>query len=321
MKKRIGLLVVVVCSFFGMMQGEAKTFNDVRNYNNYFLIANEEKELYKFFNMILDVEDNVYFNISPHASYAPQQVYATYKGLLPIDLLVDFSKILYFGYGYDENITEDYYYATQYLLFERTMKSGSQIRVVDSTKTMEDDRLEEAIMRIRDDIKKHSFSFDETNVQEKKLVIADPYLLENFTVSGQNMNIVVLENQIEVTLLDGTDFVLDFYPKNACSQKNIKLWEEEKKGILLLRMDKLLCEKEYSISIHYEAPIEENGKEDLVFPSEEKPNIESGEVETITISDDEELVQEFYVPNTSKYSLLWLYILIFLGNVYYVFKK
>lgn len=323
MKKRIGYLVIVLCSFFGILNVQAKVFNEVRDYENYFLLEEGENKLYKFFITIADANGTKYFNVRPHVSYAPLLNYIAYNEMLPIDMLVDFSKIIYFGYGYEGNITDDYYYATQYLLYERAMKKGSSLRVVDATKTEESSRLDSILPEIRSQVKKHTFSLSDKTVNEKKLVIEDAYVLKNFTVSGENVEIYQREDSLEVNLLLGTDFVLNFQPKSVCTARNMKLWEMQEKGILLLHMDRKLCEQEYSIQIHYEEPaVEEEPKEELLPPSKEEIKEEStANGEENIASDNKEFVQEFEVPSTSKYSLSWLYLLFLLGNVYYVFKK
>lgn len=307
MKKRIVVFVsLFVVGCFGCKDVYAKTFQEKIDFQNYFYIYNGFSGTYPFFNTFFDEKGKAYFSVTPHVAFMPKQNYTEVDSSYSKEEIFEYSKILYYGYGYQGDVSLSSYYATQYLLFEHAMEEGYTIQVVDASKLEEDPCLDKAIFRLRERMKKQAFSLQDTVLKEKTYVISDPYILEHFSVAGDQVKVSKQEDRLEIILLEGSSFVLHFYPNVSCEQ--IKVWKDSR-GTTLFGENQF-CEKEYSITLRYEPIIEENLKEDPVITetSEEKKE-ETSEVRT------------FAVPSTDRYTISWLFILLFLGNIYYGFKK
>lgn len=315
MKKRIVVFVslFVVCCF-GCKDVYAKTFQESINKNNYYYVSSIDNAIYKYFITFFDGENHPYYSFTPHISFMPKQNYTEKEVELSKDVVEDLSKIISFGYGYQGNTSLSMYYATQYLIFERIMEEGYTIDVLDFSKQYPDDCIAKEIAEIREMIRQKTPAWENKVIQEKKLLIKDSYLVENFLFQGENLLVKETKEGVEVQFLEGTDFQLRFVPKTSCEK--VKIWEDFDWGTQLISMDNI-CEQEHVVSYHYEEPAKEENKEPQpIAPSEEMKDISSENKE-----EEEEIVRELVVPNTSKYSFFPILFLVLLGNGYYVFKK
>lgn len=302
--KKIGIsfILLFVSQFLFASHVFAKRFTEEANYNYRFKISwydGVDNTLNKVFVKMTNEVGDAYFDVDPKSSFFFLSQYEQKDSDLSFDLLQKLSKIMYYGYGYKDNFSDSYYFATQYLIYSAF--EGLTVDITDNKHISSLD-FSSAIQEIQDNINNHSFSIRDFKTEEKIFVINDPYILQNFYISGDHIETSYDDNQeIEVHFLDNQEaYVLNFEPINKCT--DIDFWYSAA-SINLLKMDSI-CEKSYSVVVSIEEKITET--EEVEENLHENENLYDREVE---------------VPNTAKYGTSWLIVLLFIGNLYYVYKK
>ncbi len=313
MKKKIVFLsLFVLCSWGFLKKTYARSFVEERKYNYKFdvYIKRNKSHLIKSFSKVMDEKGNPLYEVSPTMTFFNRRDdYREKAGTFDIKLLESISKIMYFGYGYQNQNTDAYYFATQYLIYKL-------FNTIDIRYTLNNEKsnfMNEEILKIEENIKTVHFSLQDFISDEKTFVISDSYIVDNFNVIGKDIDIVYEKDKIVITFLkDDAEYLLKFQPKNACEKVNI--WGTM--SIELLPKQEV-CEKEYQISVKYLK--EENNEKEEEFQELEEEQIKVEESET-SMDTDEEIV-EVLVPNTFKKKLFLSIWIILFGGVIYVFKK
>lgn len=322
MKKIVTFFVFVVLTFcFLLPNVTAKKFIEEHSMKNYFEIYYENKanKLYTSFYKFTDEEGKKYYNITPRKIFFQKQEYQLVSTDISKEILSLYSKILYFGDGYQGVSSDLYYFATQYLLIQSM--PNYHIRVV-NTSFQTDTVLDGAIEEIQKRMDTHTFGLTDFTTSEKEYIIKDAYIVNHFLVTGENIDVFYDKEEIKVTFLqEQEEYLLHFQPKKTCEDYSV--WQNND-GVQYLHMD-LVCEEAREIKIYYERKEEQGPLEDLEGqePSDsvnkEDSSISNGE--QVTLDNPTMDIYEISVPDTAKYRLDWLFWLLFLGNVYYVFKK
>lgn len=342
----IGL--ILVGSIFLVQNVHARAFKEEQFASKFDLyIKNDKTHLRKNFKKITDEEDHPFYDVSPtRTSYFKRDDYELKLSSLDKETLEQISKIMYFGYGYENRKSNAYYFATQYLIYQTFSTVDTTVELND----MDVDYMEEEIRKIEESEKSVTFSLKDFTADKTVYEIVDSYIVDNFTVEGKDISVSYEKGKIVIIFLHELEsYELRFVPKNEC--KDTQVWST-------LNMELLergtVCEQEYQVHVKLEKKKQEesnektedkiedtenteieNKKEEIENPEvtdkiEEKeeakqPNEEvSKEAEQeipIPIEDGDFSMLEVNVPNTKKNRSFLIEILCLLGSCYYVFKK
>ncbi len=345
MKKNLVSFMIVVFSSFAFLISsvQAKKFKEIDRYTGYYFKITEKEG--SFFSSqktmkILDDENKGYFAINPRSVFYYSKEYELQDIDVDKEIMQEISKVLYYGYGYQNQTTDAYYFATQYLVYEAFKDYNV---VLTNNYSVPVNAYSEEIKQIKKNIEENAFSYPALSTKKDTIEIEDAYILKHFTITGEHLEVSEEENKMTIILLDDLeDYTLSFIPKLDCT--TLKMWQNE--DLKYIHMD-TICENPYTSTIHFERPVEEQQpeqeKEEPKTPEEneskkeesietedkeKKPEepIDTDSVETEKDEKEEaveeEMLQEILpVPSTSKDSFAFLIVLAFLGFSYYVFKK
>lgn len=260
-------------------------------------------------------ESKNYYNITPIQTLFNSHPYSQAELKLDFETYKEIAKIMHYGYGYKNHTTNKHYFATQLLIFEQL--EGVEVYIINSNYEYTQ-YFQKEIEEINNTIKKSKLKQKEYEIDTDTLYINDEYIIENFDLEIEDGIITKDEEGYNIKLLrEKETYYLNLKPKNNCFP--IDYWESNVgHGIL---GENGLCETETTILIDrkYTETLpndEPNDTQENINPEEE--NIINNP------ADDNYYVEEeieVNMPNTMQYSLTWLIILIFIGNLYYVCKK
>lgn len=339
MKKRILFSLFILCSFLFVKNTWARSFIEEKEnaYKFKIYIPSSKMSMIHSFIKITDEEGKAYYDVSPKVTlFEDLDDYVEKPANFDIDMLQKFSKITYFGYGYQEQKEDVYYYATQYLLYKTFSDINASVLFEDQNSNYLDPYLAE----IEKNIETVSFSLEDFTTTKDTYEITDSYIVDNFTVEGDHIKVSSENNKIIVHFLEEQEnYLLHFYPKNIC--ENITIWTTMNIKLFSRRE---VCEKEYSVAVTYqkeelnnqEPPIveddnsiQDNQESATSTPNEQdKNNIEENpkveekqEIELEETENTDKNSIEVPVPSTYKNQFPFLNLWYFIGVLYYVFKK
>lgn len=318
MKKRIVVCCLgVACSMLFFAKVNAKSFTEEVRANSTFsiYIPLSKITLVKNFTKITDEYGNPLYEVSPKMSYSVgRSDYVERDAYFRKDILKKFSQTLYFGYGYKDRKSEEAYFATQYLLYQilDDIEASYQVDGVESN------ILQEEMVAIQKDIESISFSLNNFTTTKDTYEIDTPYLVENFQIKGENIDVSYENDKIIVTFLNQKNhYDLTFVPKNDCN--HMQVWNSISTE-LMARMP--ICEEEHRVSVTYkreEKPSQDTETvENIANKTETEDNDERKNSESSQNDGD---FQEVYVPDTYQSNCSFLLLVGLLGVTYFVFKK
>lgn len=302
MKKRIVVLLLLSIFLF-IKNVSARSFNEVHDYEQSFVVyfPKNNTKMIKNFVKITDEEDHPYYDVNPKQTiFKNWDFYEEVEANLTLEQIQSLSKITYFGYGYQNKRTDAYYYATQYLVYQ-TFKDMS---VTYQLKNQNQDDLAPVVEQIKENIKNVTFSLKDFTTKDTTYEIVDPYIIDNFLVQGNHIKVISEDKKIIIQFLDNQkEYVLDFQPKNKCT--NPKIWKAG--GIELFRRSKV-CEQNYQIKVKHQK--EEKEEKPIVSISKKEPKKEKNQE-----------FKEVKVPSTGKNEFPYSIVLCLFGAILYVLKK
>lgn len=274
-------------------------------------------------------QSKIYYDITPTETLFKAHTHSQAELKLDFETYKEIAKIMYYGYGYKNHTTNKHYFATQFLIFKQLEEAEVAIVNSDGEPT---EYTQKEINEIKNVIKENEFKPEEYETDTNALHINNEYIIENFELEIEDGTITKDKDGYKIDLLNNKEtYYLNLKPKNNCLP--IDYWESKiGHGILGISG---LCENETTILINrtYKETIPEEESNDTKENENSEENIPSTpndnnyyveENVTSTPNDSDYYVEEeieVNVPNTSKYSLSWLIILICIGNLYYVCKK
>ena len=108
--------------FLGIINGQAKTFKsekiDDYKFKLSWIESNTTNTKTKSIYLVTNENNQAYYNVEPNLTYFERKEYQNNDLLLDIDTFKEIAKYIYYGYGYQNHYTEEYYVATQYLVFK-----------------------------------------------------------------------------------------------------------------------------------------------------------------------------------------------------------
>ncbi len=315
----VGSLTLFVHSVY------AKKFTETSMYFNYYLKITENNSTFYNTKRLIKIEDEQsrgYFSINPRSLFYFEQEYEENKIDVDEKVMKEISKILYYGYNYNNQNANEYYFATQYLVdkafrnYTVTFVNNYENPITIFTKE---------IAQIEKNIKENSFSYPDLTTENKQMEITDSYILKHFKIEGEHMKVIEDDKRILIELEDDLeDYILHFIPKLDCGA--LKMWQNNDSKYIYMDT---ICENAYTSNIHYEKKIEDsNSKEEHLEENGSNENfsqdlqIENNIKENDNQKEEDLVVEEMVpVPNTFKNSVSILLYLFLFGNTYYVFKK
>lgn len=307
MEKKILFLVIL---FLIISKVNAKVL-DVSSFKEEYFYKITSKDGITKLKPLKKVEDEKgvsYYDITPNYGDLEITEFKEEMPSLEKEQLKSISKIIYYGYGYKDHKSDNYYYATQYLIY----KTFEDIDIAFYDNKEEIELFKKEILEISNLIDNKIFTLEDESVKNTLYTIKDEDILNNFKVEGNHLNTNINNKEININLLDELDdYVIHFKAKNDCS--NIKTLKSNV-GLEYIHMDSI-CEKDYQINLHYEKEVldntineeEQSNEEEIVTYSEVIS--ESVDEDAITVS----------VPSTSK-SDATISSLILLGALFYGIK-
>lgn len=323
MKKRMIMIsFFFVGCFLFMKYPQAKAFQENQLASKFDLyIYSSKMHLRKNFRKITDENGIPLYDVSPTiTSFSNLKDYKMELSQLDREQIEILSKIMYFGYGYNNHKSDSYYFATQYLIYKTFPILNTTYDLID----LAEDYMTKEIQEIEKSVEKVSFSLQDFTTKSSSYIIDDAYILDNFTIEGDDVNVFYENNKIKLLFIGEREtYSLRFYPKNSCQDTYV--WTSTNINLLSRGT---VCEKEYEVVVRIEKETEnENGDvEEIEKPEEEIPDKEDKVEETLN---KEPIFQNFEgqntvkvtVPNTKKNSFYFLEFIFLLGNFYFVFKK
>lgn len=323
MRKRIAILWGIGVFFLFTPPVLAKTFNE-KKIPEYTIKTSGKNPTISISGGVYKVTDEknlLYFAINPTNNFFHGSHYISKTSNLSDKQWEKISKIIYYGYGYQNQNTDAFYLATQFLIYKTFTQYEISFIDADRNKIS---LLEKEIEQIQKNIETSHFLFEEFTTTEKSFLITDSYILNNFTIKGDNLKIVESDKNIKITLLDDLEeYSLQFIPKTNCT--NIEIWgSSNSKNEQYVHMDSI-CENTYSRTVHLKKQdvkvekdktniIENNSNNEEIENENNKNDINMERTENFT----EELVR---VPSTKKSSFFNFFLLLLLGNFYFIIKK
>lgn len=160
MKTKAKIIFTIITFLSFLIKSEAKTnyieaVKEIPNANLYLRINNEEK--YITLKEIRNQDTNeLLYSINPEKEFLNGNL-NTYNYFWVIDLdetlFKEVSKIIYYGYGYNERTSINWYVATQYLIWDYVLDESDEIYFVDDEHNKMN-LYEEEITAIKSDIEK-----------------------------------------------------------------------------------------------------------------------------------------------------------------------
>lgn len=310
---KIAVFLIICCCSSSV---NAQTFNFQINSNYKYKVifknGNTIQTITHNMYKITDNSGNFFYSVEPNKPIFTSKNYT--KNEIPFDLKVmqKISKIIYYGYGYKNHTTEEYYIATQYMIFKEL--GVSSVSIVDSNNQICDIVANE-IKEIEKSMEEKSYEPKEYITTEESFYINNPYILKHYTLEGENISVISENNAYKLIFLEEKDiYTIHLKSKNNCLLA--EYWKCSASAALLGKSD--LCEEDKTIDILKTPKKEEQppiqSEEDVKIP-EQSPIKEEEE--------EQKLEQEITVnmPNTSKQNYIGLIILLLIGNVYYVCKE
>lgn len=309
--KKIGTLLILVF-LLSVQKTNAQVFNLEKNENYMYKLSwKNENTINTMIITMYKIYDNnadVFYNVEPKITMFERRVYNKTEIALDFDTYKKINKIIYFGYGYENNITDEYYFATQYLIFKEL--GIAEVEIVDKNHNKSDYAAKE-IDEIEKRIQDYKFMADDYTTNSSKIVINDEYIIKHFEFKGEYINVNLKNNIYEIELLDEkNNYKIDLKSKNNCLPA--VYWASKIAPDLVGKTE--LCEDDNVIYITREINDTEDNKDS---------NLNQNESESAVIPEDYIIKEkiEVSVPSTSQYNLNWLLLLLAAGNIYYVCKK
>lgn len=310
MKKRI-VVIFLLGSFLFVRQVSAKAFNEKLIFQEYSIktyranpVISTARHIFYF----TDSEKNVYYFLNPTANFFQGNAYPANISNVEEEILKEISRVIYYGYGYKNQNSLEYYAATQYLLFNAYKEYT--ITFIDEERNQVN-LFQEEIAQIEKNLEKSEFQLEDFQTTKTTFEIEEEYIVKHFEVKGENIQAEEKDNKIEITLLnDKEEYTLEFIPKADCT--NVEVFGRNN-DTQFIHMD-LVCENTYTRKVYVE-------KEEIPSQNqmEDKENtIHKLKNEVGTSKKKETIVS---VPATGKNSSIWILLLFLLGDAYYVFKK
>lgn len=309
MKKRI-VVLLLMSSFLIVRSVSARSFNENYEYAHTFRIdIPNSKTVTKSFIKITDEQDTPYYNVYPHVSfYSHLNNYEEKQVDMSLDKLQGFSKISYFGYGYQGKKTDAYYFATQFLMYQLFSNHSTIYQLQGES----EDFLAPVIAEIEANINNVTFSLKDFVTKNTTYEITDPYIVDNFIVQGEHTNVTYEDKKIIIQFLDHRkEYILDFQPKNKCA--NSKVW---KAGAIQLFKRSEVCEQNYQVKVTYQ----EEEKEEKPSTSTSQNNAKKENLQKTTQKEKKESI-EVKVPSTGKNGFPYSILLCLIGVIVCVLKK
>ncbi len=313
MKKRIVVLILIGSCLFFSKPVLAKRFTEDIIFPEYSIKtyrANPAISISRTIHYFMDEDEKVFYYLNPKANFFYDMNYLENTSDVDEEILKEISRVIYYGYGYQNQNRLEYYVATQYLLFKAYKEY--MITFIDKERNQVFP-FQEEIAQIEENMQKNEFQFENRTMNQRTLEIENPYIAKHFEVQGDNIKSEEKNNKIEISLLnDLEEYTLEFIPKMDCS--NLEVYGRNGSS-QFIHMD-LICENTYTRKIYIEHEMEpepEEKKEEIKLQqdiSSEETKEESNTKENIV-----------NVPATGKESFSWILILFLLGDAYYVFKK
>lgn len=308
MKKRTVVLILIGSFFLFSKQVFALKFNEDVVFSEYSIKtfrANPSVSISGHIFHFTDDEGKTYYFLNPTANFFRGYSYLASISNLDKEILKEISRVIYYGYGYKNQTSLEYYAATQYLLFKAYKEYT--ITFID-TERKQVFPFQKEIAQIEKNLEKNEFQWEDLTTTKHTLEIDDEYIVKHFIVQGENVKTEEKNGKIEIILLnDLEEYTLEFIPKADCSKVEVFGRNNDTQFI---HMD-LICENVYSRTIHLK---KDNISSENHTDEEEKMNLEQvgiGEKKENTVR----------VPATGKKNYTWIFLLFLLGDVYYVFKR
>lgn len=303
--KKIGIVLVVMLVCF-LQNVSAKTFNFERNKNYKYqliwqkgtTILKKQISMYK----ITDDDGVSYYNVQPNTTMFVGNTYTKKEVELDEKTYRKIARIAYYGYGYKNHNTEEYYVATQYLIFQEL--GPTSVEIIDTNGNTSDFAAKE-IQEINKILEENKFISKEYEIDGNQLIIDDPYIMEHYTLEGNDLEIEKTDTNYKINFLaEKTQYTVELKSKTNCLPANY--WAAATSANVLGRGE--LCEDD-SIILVNRIKKEEITKKENAITDENKENI---------IIEDE---IEVDMPSTAKFNCNCLFFLLTIGNLYYVCKK
>lgn len=303
MKKWQFFLFLIIC--IAAKPVNAKVFQFEKNSNYQYKLTwingNTAQTIYTNMYKITDSAGNLFYNMEPNKPIFTSQNYTLQPIPFTLEQMKQISKIIYYGYGYQSQIKEEYYAATQYLIFEAL--NVSKVEIIDENKESSNYAKEE-IEEIRKTLQEHSTKINDYTTAKTNFVIKDPYLIKHYDVKGEKISVTKEEQSYNIELLEEEDeYLLQFISKNKCLEA--EFWKNSASASVIGKSD--LCEEDKTIRV-----IKEKTQET------EEPKIEAPVEMEIPEVEKEIIVN---VPNTFKETGWSIVIIVLIGNIYYVYKN
>lgn len=310
MKKRIAVLLLLGSCFLLLKQVFAKSFNEDICFPEYRIkksMINSSMALIDSIKCLTDKEGKTFYFLNPMANFFYGNGYSANISNVEEKTLKEISRIIYYGYGYKEQSSLEYYVATQYLLFKAYKEYTIAFLDKGSNQVFP---FQNEIAQIEKNLEKNEFQFEDFTTTKKFFEVEDEYILKHFHIQGENIKAEEKKDKIGITLLkDKEDYTIEFIPKVDCS--NVEVYGRNG-ATQFIHMD-LICENTYSRTIH----VKQEEKENIKIEQSEEVKDES----SLNIKKKKEKENTVHVPATGKHSYTWIILLFLLGDAYYVFKK
>lgn len=307
MKKRIAVLLLM-SSFLVVKNVSARTFAEMHDYEQSFAIFTPKNNvtITKSLVKVTDEENTPYYDVNPPITiFENWDFYEETDANFSLEQLQQISKITYFGYGYQNKRTDAYYFATQYLVFQ-TFKDKS---ITYQLKEENKNAFASSLAEMKENIENITFSLKDFVTKNTTYEITDTYIVDNFIVQGEHINVTYEDKKIIVQFLDHQkEYVLDFQPKNKCT--NNKVWKAG--GVQLFKRSEV-CEQNYQVKVTYQ-------NEEKPSPSISQNNAKKENLNKKTQKAKKKST-EVKVPSTGKNDFPYSILLCLIGAILYVLKK
>lgn len=331
MKKIITVFCLfMISSSLFIKRARAEVFIEEVKPNAKFVVYNtiNTNQKIKDFVKIKDNNGVTLYDITPMQSHFIGKNYTKKDAYFTRTQLADFAKLAYFGYGYNGKISDEYYFATQYLIYQ----TFDYLQVSYQKNDVTSDHLKTEIAEIEEDMKE-SFSLRDFTIDSLVYELNDSYLVDNFTIEGENIDVAYEKEKIIINFLNNQEqYNLIFKPKNNCSK--FQVWKEVNIE-LFPRMP--ICETEHQVLVenslykNEESVISKDKNEEksdeLLQIKDEVSKKEEQVKDTLVLEDKVEdenptlSKEEVAVPNTYKNAFSWHYLLLILGSTVLFLKK
>lgn len=309
MKKRIAV-VLLLGSFLVVKSVFARSFDEIHDYDQSFVIniPSRNIKITKSFVKVTDENDTPYYDVNPTQTiFTNWDFYEEVDADFTLEYLQAFSKITYFGYGYQGKRTNAYYYATQYLMYQVFKDMPPTYELKEGS----DDYLAPLIREIENNMESVTFSLKDFTTKDTTYEITNSYIVDNFTVQGEHINVTNEDKKIKIEFLDNQkEYVLDFEPKNMCN--NNKVWKAG--GVRLFKRSEV-CEQDYQVKVTYQIDEKEETS------TSTSKDIPKKEILNETKKEKKKESVEVKVPSTGKNEFPYSIFICLIGAIWCVLKK